>query len=98
MNDNESRCPMNWIIGEGLIFRLFYKQFTNLLKSTSPLCHCRCCPLEIKENVAPDKRLPRVFGVIDKSPLQLGVGAILCMADHLNAFDKDNLIVPIWMI
>ena len=55
-------------------------------------------PLEIKKTAVPDKRLTRVFGVIDKSPLQLGTGAILCMADHFSAFDRDNLIVPIWMI
>ncbi|MBR3436205.1 MAG: ATPase, partial [Lachnospiraceae bacterium] len=55
-------------------------------------------PLEIKKTAVPDKRLTRVFGVIDKSPLQLGTGAILCMADHFSAFDRENLIVPIWMI
>ena len=58
----------------------------------------KLCPLEIKKTAAPDKRLTRVFSVIDKSPLQLGTGAILCMADHFSAFDRDNLIVPIWMI
>jgi len=58
----------------------------------------KLCPLEIKKTAAPDKRLTRVFNVIDKSPLQLGTGAILCMADHFSAFDRDNLIVPIWMI
>ena len=34
----------------------------------------------------------------DKSPLQRGTGAVLCMADKLSAFDRENLIVPIWMI
>ena len=58
----------------------------------------RLCPLEIKKTATPDKRLTRVFGVIDKSPLQLGTGAVLCMADKLSAFDSNNLIVPIWMI
>ncbi len=58
----------------------------------------KLCPLEIKKTAAPDRRLTRVFGVIDKSPLQLGTGAILCIADHFSAFDRDNLIVPIWMI
>ncbi len=58
----------------------------------------KLCPLEIKKTAIPDKRLTRVFGVIDKSPLQLGTGAILYMADALNAFDSGNLIVPIWMI
>ncbi len=55
-------------------------------------------PMEIKKTAMPDKRLTRVFGVIEKSPLRLGTGAILCMADHFSAFDRDNLIVPIWMI
>ena len=58
----------------------------------------KLCPLEIKKTAAPDKRLTRVFRVIDKSPLQLGTCAILCMADHFSAFDRENLIVPIWMI
>ena len=52
----------------------------------------------IKKTATPDKRLTRVFGVIDKGPHQLGTGAILCMADHFSAFDRNNLIVPIWMI
>jgi hypothetical protein len=56
------------------------------------------CPPEIKKTAAPDKRMTGVFSVIDKSPLQLGAGAILCMADHFSGFDRDNLIVPIWII
>lgn len=55
-------------------------------------------PLEIKKTASPDQRLIRVFGIIDKSPLQIGTGAILCMADKLSAFDRGNLIVPIWLI
>ena len=55
-------------------------------------------PLEIKKTVSPDQRLTRVFSIIDKSPLQVGTGAILCMAERLSAFDRDNLIVPIGMI
>jgi predicted AAA+ superfamily ATPase len=58
----------------------------------------KLCPLEIKKTATPDKRLVRTFDVINKSPLQLGTGAVLCMADHLSAFDRENLIVPIWMI
>lgn len=58
----------------------------------------KLCPLEIKKTAMPEKRLTRVFGVIDKSPLRLGTGAILCMADKLSAFDRDHLIIPIWMI
>ena len=55
-------------------------------------------PLEIKKTALPNKRLVRVFGILDRSPLQIGTGAVLCMAESFSAFDKDNLIVPIWMI
>ena len=58
----------------------------------------KLCPLEIKKTATPDRRLIRVFGVIDKSPLQPGTGAVLCMAEKLSAFDSNNLIIPIWMI
>lgn len=56
----------------------------------------KLCPLEIKKTATPDKRLVRAFHVIDRSPLELGTGAVLCMADSLGAFDQNNLIVPIW--
>ena len=55
-------------------------------------------PLEIKKTATPDRRIIRTFGVIDKSPLQIGTGAVLCMAEQFGAFDLDNLIVPIWAI
>lgn len=58
----------------------------------------KLCPLEIKKTATPDKRIIKTFGVIDKSPLQLGTGAVLCISEQFGAFDKDNLIVPIWMI
>ena len=58
----------------------------------------KLCPLEIKKTTMPDKRIVRTFRVIDKSSLQLGTGAVLCMADKLSAFDRSNLIVPVWMI
>lgn len=58
----------------------------------------KLCPLEIKKTATPDKRIIRTFGVIDKFPLQLGTGAVLCMAEQFGAFDRDNLIVPIWAI
>lgn len=58
----------------------------------------KLCPLEIKKTANPDKRITKAFGLIDKSPLVLGTGAVLCMSDSLCAFDRNNLIVPIWMI
>lgn len=58
----------------------------------------KLCPLEIKKTANPDKRITKAFKLIDKSPLMLGTSAVLCMSDRLSAFEKDNLIVPIWMI
>jgi predicted AAA+ superfamily ATPase len=55
-------------------------------------------PIEIKKTAAPSQRLTRAFNVIDKSPMIRGISAILCAADKLSAFDRDNLIVPIWLI
>ena len=55
-------------------------------------------PLEIKKTAMPGSQLTRVFKVLDKSSLQRGAGAILCMADKLGALDRDNLIIPVWLI
>ena len=58
----------------------------------------KLCPIEIKKTASPDKRIIRTFSLIEKSPLECGTSAILCMADSLGAFDSNNLIVPIWLI
>ena len=55
-------------------------------------------PVEIKKMASPPRKLTKVFELIEKSPLQRGVGAVLCMADKLSAFDQDNLIIPISLI
>ncbi len=55
-------------------------------------------PVEIKKTATPSYRLTGVFSVIEKSPLQKGTGAILCLAEKLGALDQDNLIVPIGLI
>ena len=54
--------------------------------------------MEIKKMAAPPQKLTRILELIDKSPLERGTGAVLCMADRLGAFDQDNLIVPISLI
>lgn len=58
----------------------------------------KLCPLEIKKTTKPDKRITNTFTLINKSSLVSGTSAVLCMSDHLSTFDRDNLIVPIWMI
>lgn len=55
-------------------------------------------PIEIKKTATPEKKLTRVFGLLDKGPLKLGTSAILCMSEKLSAFDSNNLIIPIGLI
>lgn len=55
-------------------------------------------PLEIKKTAAPDRRITNTFAVVNKSPLERGTGAVLCLAQEFSAFDRDDLIIPIWMI
>lgn len=55
-------------------------------------------PIEIKKTTMPDKKILNNFKIIEKSPLERGVGAVLCMAEGLSAFDRNNLIVPIGLI
>lgn len=55
-------------------------------------------PIEIKKTANPGTELARVFAVLDKGAVPRGNGAILCMKPELSAIDRNNFIVPIWMI
>lgn len=55
-------------------------------------------PIEIKKTATPEKKMIHNFSIIEKSPLQRGVGAVLCLSEKLGAFDSENLIVPISLI
>ena len=55
-------------------------------------------PLEIKKTSNPGTELTKIFSLLDKSSVPRSKGAILCMKPELSAIDKDNYIVPIWMI
>jgi predicted AAA+ superfamily ATPase len=55
-------------------------------------------PIEIKKTSNPGTELTRVFGLLDKSSTPRSKGAVLCMKPSLSAIDRDNYIVPIWMI
>jgi predicted AAA+ superfamily ATPase len=52
-------------------------------------------PLEIKKTSNPDKRLTRVFRILEKSGKILGNGGIVCLYDEFLPLDKDNFIIPI---
>lgn len=55
-------------------------------------------PIEIKKTANPGTELTRVFAVLDKGAVPRGNGAIICMKPELSAIDRNNFIVPVWMI
>ena len=55
-------------------------------------------PIEIKKTSNPGTELIRVFGLLDKSSTPRSKGAVICMKPSLNAIDRDNYIVPVWLI
>ena len=55
-------------------------------------------PIEIKKSTNPAPELIRAFKLLDKAPLPRGTGAIICLHDTLSAIDRQNLIIPTWMI
>ncbi|WP_303149692.1 ATP-binding protein [uncultured Cloacibacillus sp.] len=55
-------------------------------------------PIEIKKTANPGSELTKVFSLLDKSSTPRGKGAVICMKPKLTAIDRDNYVVPVWMI
>ncbi|MBO4309011.1 MAG: ATP-binding protein [Clostridia bacterium] len=55
-------------------------------------------PMEIKKATNPRAELVGAFRLLDKASMPRGVGAILCLRETLSAIDRQNLIVPAWLI
>ena len=55
-------------------------------------------PIEIKKTANPGTELVKVFGLLDKASVPRSKGAVICMKPALSAIDRDNYIVPVWMI
>lgn len=55
-------------------------------------------PIEIKKSANPGSELIKVFKLLDKSSAKRSKGAVVCMKPELSAIDKENYIVPVWMI
>ena len=55
-------------------------------------------PLEIKKSANPGTELTGAFRILDKSSVPRGSGAVLCLRNEMTALDRQNLMVPIWMI
>lgn len=55
-------------------------------------------PIEIKKSANPGPELIKVFKLLDKSSAKRSKGAVVCMKPELSAIDRENYIVPVWMI
>ncbi|MCR5338592.1 MAG: ATP-binding protein [Lachnospiraceae bacterium] len=55
-------------------------------------------PIEIKKTSNPGTELIRVFSLLDRAGTPRSKGAVICMKPGLSAIDRDNYIVPVWMI
>lgn len=55
-------------------------------------------PIEIKKSSNPGTELVKVFSLIDKGDIRRDKGAVICMKPELSAIDRENFIVPVWMI
>ena len=55
-------------------------------------------PIEIKKTANPGTELIKVFSLLDRSSVPRSKGAVICMKSSMSAIDRDNYIVPVWMI
>lgn len=55
-------------------------------------------PIEIKKTSNPGTELTKVFALLDRASVPRGKGAIVCMKPQFGAVDRDNYVVPAWMI
>lgn len=55
-------------------------------------------PIEIKKTSNPGTELVKVFKLLDKGMVPRSKGAVICMKPMLGVIDRENYIVPVWMI
>lgn len=55
-------------------------------------------PIEIKKTSNPGTELTKVFGLLDRASVPRSKGAVICMKPQIGAIDRDNYIVPVWVI
>lgn len=55
-------------------------------------------PIEIKKTSNPGTELVKAFHLLDKSSTPRSKGAVVCMKPELGVINRDNYIVPVWMI
>lgn len=54
--------------------------------------------IEIKKSANPAPEILRSFSVLEKTGLNRGKGAVICMKMELSAFNQENFIVPVWLL
>lgn len=55
-------------------------------------------PIEIKKSANPKQELIKVFSLLDRASVPRSKGAVICMKQALSMIDRDNYIVPVWLI
>jgi len=55
-------------------------------------------PIEIKKSASPKNDAVKHFKVLEKSGVNVGSGAVVCLSRDLIPIDKDNWLVPVWLI
>ena len=55
-------------------------------------------PIEIKKTSTPNEKMIKNFKCIDKSSRKRGRGCLICMKDKLTVIDRENTMVPVWLI
>lgn len=55
-------------------------------------------PIEIKKTSNPGTELIKAFSLLDRASVPRSKGAVICMKPGLGAIDRDNYIVPVWMV
>ncbi len=55
-------------------------------------------PVEIKKTASPTPGMISSFNALEKAPLRRGAGALVCLTEHLSAFDHSNFVVPVGLL
>lgn len=55
-------------------------------------------PIEIKKSNVPSDKMIKSFKCLDKSSRKRGAGCLICMKDKITVIDRENIMVPVWII
>ncbi len=55
-------------------------------------------PIEIKKTSNPGTELTKIFALLDKASVPRGKGAVVCMKPKVGVIDRENYVIPVWVI